>query len=418
MVTLTPGINFQSGKYEIVDVLSAEGLGITYLVSHSISGTYYVIKEYFPSPYCKRVKNSSEVSAATLGYSEVFNRLRNQFIIAAGNISKIQYPGIIQILEVFEENNTAYYVMEYIKGLPLESVVKKHGSLLERDAIELIVKVGKAIDFMHQRKMTHFDVCPSNIVIREDNGEPVLIDFGLFKPYPLLKNPYPMMTVAINPFFCAPEHYLSLSNKEYSPQTDVYSLGATLYFLLTGVVPPETLKLIHETIELPETVNIQVTETIKWAMMSDLQKRCPNVQEFVTSLTNPSITHTQTKCAADSLQILNDSTCNETNHEDTTSPHFIPIHDTIIQESNSKVKKKALWLLLGILSIIILTLVLPIFISGSPSTSSFINQEIMGLLIEDYTGDSVSSNEILLNRESFPIDSVKSRNDIGNGNQF
>lgn len=240
---LQSNTSLQKGKYKIVRVLGQGGFGITYLAEHTSLDKLVAIKEFFPKDFCTR--NESDNSFIITGSNTaLIARLRKRFMKEAKNIAKLDHPGIVKIHDVFQENGTAYYVMDYIEGDNLSSIVKQNGPLEEEKAINYIVKVGEALEYMHSRKMTHFDVKPANIIIKKETDTPVLVDFGLSKLYTSNTEETSTLLQAVSSGFSPIELYNGESLTEFSPQSDVYSLGATLYFLLTGKIPPNASSLI------------------------------------------------------------------------------------------------------------------------------------------------------------------------------
>lgn len=294
MTSLSVGSVLQSGKYEIIKILGQGGFGITYLAKHRLLGTFFAIKEFFPQDYCIREGITSHISVAVPANEDLVSRLRDRFIKEAQNIASLKHPGIVIIHDVFEENNTAYYVMDFIEGKSLDDIVTTGGPLRERAAIDYIIKIAEALDFIHQRKMTHFDVKPANIMVRSSANEPVLIDFGLSKQFNEQGHARSTLLMGVSHGFSALEQYFQDGITGFSPQTDVYSLGATLYFLLTGRIPPEAPRLSGSVIEVPETISPGVAEAIKWAMLSDSEKRCPTARDFIKSLQKCSSVSTRT----------------------------------------------------------------------------------------------------------------------------
>lgn len=285
MNTLSIGSTLQDGKYSIVKILGQGGFGITYLVKHNYLNVYFAIKEFFPQDYCERDSDTSQISITTTSQTHLVEQLRARFLSEARNIATLNHPRIIRINDVFEENGTAYFVMNYVEGEPLSELVKHRGPLPEPQAKSLILKVAEALDFVHQQKMTHFDVKPSNIMIRKNDGSPVLIDFGLSKQYNENGDERSrLLDGLISRGYSPLEQYLKRGITSFSPKSDIYSLGATLYFLLTARVPPEAPVLAENPIEIPGNISTQVSDTIKWAMKTGLEDRCPDVPTFIKSL--------------------------------------------------------------------------------------------------------------------------------------
>lgn len=272
----------QSGKYRIIRVLGQGGFGITYLAEHTILDKLVAIKEFFPKDYCMRDESGCNVKSST-NNDELINTLKRRFIKEAKNIAKLDHSGIIKIHDVFEENDTAYYVMDYIEGENLSQIVKQNGPLSEEKAIDYIIKVGEALEYMHSKKMTHFDVKPANIIIRKDNDAPVLIDFGLSKQYSSSKEETSTLLQAVSNGFSPIELYTRECINEFSPQTDVYSLGATLYYLLSGTIPPNAISLISNNFS-NSSISIDVFNIIRTAMAIDLSKRYNIIANFIKAL--------------------------------------------------------------------------------------------------------------------------------------
>lgn len=284
MITLSEGSKLQSGKYEIVKILGQGGFGITYLARHTILDTLFAVKEFFPQDYCNRDSTTSRVEVATQSNVELVDRLKSRFISEARNMIQLKNPGIVGIHDIFEENSTAYFVMDYIEGRSLEEIVSENGPMQERKAVECIKEVAESVEYIHNNHITHFDIKPANIMVRKNDGRPVLIDFGLSKQYTEQGQARSMLLMGVSHGFSPLEQYMQDGIDSFSPKSDIYALGATLYFLVTGRVPPESLKLTTSTIEVPETVSPATANAIKWAMQADLGNRCPSAAEFIRSL--------------------------------------------------------------------------------------------------------------------------------------
>ncbi len=283
-INLAIGATLQNGKYEIVRVLGQGGFGITYLVKHTILNKTYALKEFFPQDYCNRDGSTSHISVATQSNNDLVGRLRTRFITEAQNIARLQHPNIIAIHDIFEENATAYFVMDFIEGESLDDLVRRVGPLPEQKALEYAKAVASAVDYIHQRKMTHFDIKPANVMVRESDGVPVLIDFGLSKQYNDSGHANSTMLIGLSHGYSPIEQYMQSGMDEFSPKIDIYALGATLYTLLSGRVPPEAPKLIDETIMLPVNISQPVTEAVRWAMAPTPERRCPSAAEFIQAL--------------------------------------------------------------------------------------------------------------------------------------
>lgn len=240
--------------YRIESVLGAGGFGITYLATAnikvgnvSLKGNF-AIKEHFVSSDCEREQDSKKVVYSNPAKERVENS-RKDFISEAKRLHKVgvNHQNIVKVNEVFEANNTAYYVMEYLEGESLRSFVNKNGAMKEDRLLSLMNPIIEAVQYLHRNRVTHLDIKPDNIMLSHDeNGSsrPVLIDFGLSKHYD--KNGKPTSTIntlACSDGYAPIEQYSGITT--FSPSADIYALGATMWFCLTGKNPKKSTEL-HE----------------------------------------------------------------------------------------------------------------------------------------------------------------------------
>ncbi|MBD5280072.1 MAG: serine/threonine protein kinase [Bacteroides sp.] len=282
---LKPDTLLQGNKYRILLVRGHGGFGITYLAENTYFEKKVAIKEFFPKDFCGR-DNTSHLTLGTQNNAETVTKLKDRFLKEAKNIAKLDHPGIVKIHDIFEENNTAYYVMDYIDGENLNEMVKRDGPLPEAKAVEYICKVGEALEYLHSRNMTHFDVKPANIVVRKSDNIPILIDFGLSKQYTASGDATSTLMQGVSNGYSPIELYTSGSLSNFSPQTDVYSLGASLYFLITGKTPPSASELCSgmETLDIASILNPSIQEAIAKAMATNRTHRPTSISQFTNSI--------------------------------------------------------------------------------------------------------------------------------------
>jgi serine/threonine protein kinase len=285
MMQLANNIELQQGKYKIIRVLGQGGFGITYLAKHTLLDKCVAIKEFFPKEYCDRAGDTSNLSIGTKSSEQLVEALKIKFVKEAKNISKLHHPNIITIHDIFLENNTAYYVMEYVEGASLLDKIKQCGHLDEKSAVEYIKKIANAVGYMHSLFMNHLDLKPANIMVRKEDGEPILIDFGLSKQYDASGGQTSTTPVGISHGYAPIEQYRPGGVTTFTPQTDIYALGATLYALITGNTPPHYSVILEDGFpEITSVVSQQTIEAIKAAMEIKKANRPTNIDAFLKLL--------------------------------------------------------------------------------------------------------------------------------------
>lgn len=281
---LSKGAILQGGKYRIESVLGQGGFGITYLAKQELLDRKVAVKEFFMRDFCSREGDTSSVTLGTASNRETMERYLNKFLKEARTIAALTHPNIIQIHDIFKENNTAYYVMEYIEGESLSQLVKHRGALSESEAVKYIRAVAEALKYVHERKINHLDVKPGNIMLRHADNRVFLLDFGLSKQYDAEGNQTSSTPVGISHGYAPIEQYKPGGVKEFSPQTDIYALGATLYYLVTGIVPPSATDLLETELDYPETLSASVCNAIRQAMKIQKKERPKDIDVFLKLL--------------------------------------------------------------------------------------------------------------------------------------
>lgn len=283
-----------NGKYKIERVLGQGGFGITYLAKQKVSvagalGTIdaeieVTIKEFFMKELCNRDEASSMVTVPSTGSADLVEKFRQKFIKEAKNISKLTHPHIIKVLDVFEENGTAYYVMEYIDGGSLSDLIEKKGSLSEDETLKYTRQIASALQYIHAHNMNHLDVKPGNVLLRQ-NGDVVLIDFGMSKNYDMAGEQTTSSPIGVSVGYAPIEQSRVGGLEMFSPETDIYSLGATMFKMLTGQTPPEATAVFDEGLpELPSWVSEKTKQIIKTSMQPRKQERYQNIGDFIKML--------------------------------------------------------------------------------------------------------------------------------------
>jgi TPR repeat protein/tRNA A-37 threonylcarbamoyl transferase component Bud32 len=293
----------QGGKYRILKVLGQGGFGITYLAEQCLLKKKVAIKEFFIHDLCTR-DDSSKVYAVS--QSDMVKRYRQKFFKEAQIIARFNHIGIVKVSYIFEENGTVYYVMEYVEGESLAEIVNREKRLPEQIALQYIFKVAKALDYIHQSKVNHLDIKPANIMIRHDDNEPIIIDFGVSKQYDEYNNQTTTTPPGVSIGYSPIEQYRPGGVSTFSPQADIYALGATLYKLLTGNTPPVASDLINAGFPPMSNISSNVRKAIEKAMQPRLLDRQKNISEFVEMLMMNSVKEERKNLANDKTRPVDD----------------------------------------------------------------------------------------------------------------
>lgn len=222
--------------YEFCGVIGRGSYGVTYLCFDKNLHRKVAIKEYLPMDFACRQENDT-VNPLTDGHKELFTWGLERFLVEARTLAKFNHPNIIKVLSIFEENNTAYMVMEYEDGNNLAEVYQKKSHFNERELLDIIVPVVEGLALVHKAGFIHRDIKPSNIYLRK-NGSSVLLDFGSARQ--TLGSRTRALTTLVTSGYAPFEQY-NQSEDEQGTWTDVYALGATLYFCVTGNKPTDAL---------------------------------------------------------------------------------------------------------------------------------------------------------------------------------
>ncbi|MGM9872210.1 MAG: protein kinase, partial [Muribaculaceae bacterium] len=283
---LQAGTLLQGGKYKIVRFIAAGGFGCTYEALHVVLKKRVAIKEFFVSDFCNR-DSTGRVSVATDSKRDLVAKLKGKFYDEACAVASLDHTGIVHVSDVFEENGTAYFVMDYIDGRSLAEIVKAEGPMSEARALGYIRQVCAALQYVHSQNRLHLDIKPNNIMVT-GNDRAILIDFGVSKQYDEASGENTSTLLGCTPGYAPPEQ-MSQNIKHFYPATDVYSLGATLYDLLTGEAPPDAAKRTSEEEELQplsQAISAPTRAAVYAALELSKKKRPQSVAAFATMLDN------------------------------------------------------------------------------------------------------------------------------------
>lgn len=288
---LQPGtvIHGTHNDYRIERVLGQGSFGITYVANMRLKGrlgaiestAMVVIKEFF----LRDVSSRNGLRVFSVSDSTLCSDYRRDFMREAQNLSRLDNDHIVKVLETIEENDTVYYVMEYLSGGNLDQHILSHGKLSCREALDIAIQIGEALKCMHAQHMLHLDLKPLN-VMRGEDGHIVLIDFGLSKCFGADGQPESSTRIGQGTTGYAPIEQHSFKKADgFMPTLDIYALGATLFKMLTGSVPPEASVVLNEGLPVDELssagVPPAVIALVERAMQPLRRMRHQTVGEFV-----------------------------------------------------------------------------------------------------------------------------------------
>lgn len=288
---LQPGtvIHGTHNDYRIERVLGQGSFGITYVANVRLKGRLgaiestatVAIKEFF----LRDVSSRNGLRVFSVSDSTLCSDYRRDFLREAQNLSRLDNDHIVKVLETIEENDTVYYVMEYLSGGNLDQHILSHGKLSCREALDIAIQIGEALKCMHAQHMLHLDLKPLN-VMRGEDGHIVLIDFGLSKCFGADGQPESSTRIGQGTTGYAPIEQHSFNKADgFMPTLDIYALGATLFKMLTGSVPPEASVVLNEGLPVDELssagVPPAVIALVERAMQPLRRMRHQTVSEFI-----------------------------------------------------------------------------------------------------------------------------------------
>ena len=280
---LPAGKSLQNGKYKIIKVLGQGGFGITYLAEQTGLGMKVAIKEFFLKGSCQRDSTTSNVSIPVSDNEELVSKCLKKFKSEARKIASLNNDHIVNIIDIFDENGTSYYVMKHLDGGSLADRIKGK-SLPENDALKIVREISDALSSVHSHGLLHLDVKPANILF-DERDRAVLIDFGVSKYVDSQQDTTTTSTLVGFSRGFAPLEQVNATASSLTPATDIYALGATLYNLVMGITPPDASSIMDAGLpEMPTTISEDVRQTIIRAMQPRRKDRPQDVNSFLEML--------------------------------------------------------------------------------------------------------------------------------------
>lgn len=255
MQQLSKGTPLQGGKYRIEETVAQSDVSITYLATWVAYNLKVCIKEFFMKGLCERSSNTTVVTLTSEGLAAPCIR---EFLREVRTLASLDHQSIIRVHDRFEENNTAYYVMDFVEGPTLDDVIRKHTRLDEKKAREYAERLADALHYMHEQGITHLGVEAQNVMVRSRDNMPILIDF------------------------CLSKH--STGTRNFLPQQDIHDLAALLYLMLTGSPLPSPAEVTDATFATMTDVTPSVVRAIEKAAHPGLSTMPASIPDFLSDM--------------------------------------------------------------------------------------------------------------------------------------
>ncbi|RJF73570.1 serine/threonine protein kinase [Deinococcus cavernae] len=272
------GTTLHGGRYRVNRVLGQGGFGITYDAQDTQLGIHVAVKELFIDGSTRRGRDVLPPGSYT---AAEYQESKRRFVEEAKVLYRFNDPGIVQVLNYFEENNTAYLVMEFLEGATLGSAIEKRGPMPPEVVMEVARSITRPLALVHNAGLLHRDIKPDNIFL-DKQGRVILIDFGSVRTFQAGQTV--SHTRLVTPGYAPLEQYSSAA--KFGPYTDIYSLGATLLHALTGVMPPPATDLMMGTKlpAMPASTPPVLREAITRAMSLKIEDRPQSADDLLRLL--------------------------------------------------------------------------------------------------------------------------------------
>ena len=281
---LKPG-TILANHFIVGTAIDMGGFGITYRCYDTTLGIMVAVKEFFPSGLVTRAPGESKVGLVSADKQEQYSKELRRFLMEAQSIAQFgKAKDIVNVYDFFEANNTAYIIMEYIEGVLLKDYLEKQGALKPQLALKLIHLIINSVKKIHSKGIIHRDISPDNIFIASEDSIKVF-DFGAAQLNDSQDGKNCEKVIKVG--YSAPEQYRDKSNQGYF--TDIYSIGAILYQMLTGVKPTESTEReykdeLKSPLQLGVKIEPNIDRTVMEAMAVQPELRFQNVQQLEDAL--------------------------------------------------------------------------------------------------------------------------------------
>lgn len=360
------------GTYRIDSYLSSGGFGNTYVATNIEFEERVAIKEFFMKGVTQRDDNQTTVSVSNAENSTSFLEQKGKFKKEARRIRQLKNEHIVSVHDLFEDNGTAYYVMDYVDGENLAEKLKRTGKpMTEQEVREILPQILDALKSVHDAGIWHLDLKPANIMV-EKSGKVKLIDFGASKQLNAQKGGATTSTAISYTNGYAPREQMEQNYDKFGPWTDIYALGATLYNLLTNNRPPLPTDIDddmsedkHLALPFPPEVSEDMKKIVLQLMHTNRTQRPQCIKDIHNIIENTSVN-------VDKV-LFGDEETIVANMEETINPHMdnnISVNNDSFIEKKTKVPNKGIWIGLFFSILLILFVFLAVYLSSSSNSLS------------------------------------------------
>ena len=386
------------GNHRIDGYLSSGGFGNTYVATHIRFKEKVAIKEFFMKDVTERDADGCRVKVSNSGKEQEFNEQRAKFEKEAQRLRLLHNEHIVKVHDLFDENNTTYYVMDYVDGVSLkEKLENTHGPLDQSLVLNVLIQVLDALHEAHASNILHLDLKPANIMMDNETGEVRLIDFGASKQFDSTVGGAAATSAVTFTSGFAPTEQMEKRFDKFGPWTDFYALGATLFNLLTNRVPPMPGDIMddtsidkHDTLPMPG-VNPKMRDLVLWLMQYDRKKRPVNVDAIIQYLYDVNINDMQPYYEGDTVadDAPEANTANDDTQLDDTSidsPLSAPVALSEPVSSKSTKSTMTKWLIPAVVCLGLLAgFLLMMFTNGGPASNNDQQPQVQDSTLVDET---------------------------------
>ena len=285
---LQPGVMLHN-RYLVGSAIGEGGFGITYIGRDTLLDLKVAIKEYYPSGYANRsnMASSTVMSGTRTDIIEYFDKGKHKFINEARTLAKFSNEtGIVSVRDFFEENNTAYIIMEYLEGTTLKSYIEQNGTITPEATVGLLLPVMESLKKVHSQGLIHRDISPDNIMLTEDN-KVKLLDFGAARNVSSSGYADKSLSVMLKPGYAPEEQYRSRGQQ--GPWTDIYALCATMYKCITGITPDDAAqRMFEDEVKAPSDLGIEIAPNVEAAILKGMsvhqKDRYQTIDDLIAAL--------------------------------------------------------------------------------------------------------------------------------------